>query len=63
MYNLSNYSHKYLDTSGILWQFKRDVTLAGNADEIINNSSNLIGNTLANGTNRKVTNAKNNCSD
>ena len=24
MYNLIEYSHNYSDTSGILWQFKRD---------------------------------------
>ena len=56
MYNLIEYSDNYSDTSGKLWQFKRD--------EIINNAkvtndnnafsfkckSSLIGNTENNGT-------------
>ena len=37
MYNLIEYSDNYSDTSGSLWQFKRDespVTNAGNNDNI-----------------------------
>ena len=37
MYNLTEYSDNYSDTSGILWQFKRDespVTAAGNPDNV-----------------------------
>ena len=37
MYNLTEYSDNYSDTSGSLWQFKRDespVTNAGNAGEV-----------------------------
>ena len=60
MYNLIEFSDNYSDTSGSLWQFKRD--------EIINNANitndnnapsfkykaNLIGNTENNGTKNKV---------
>ena len=59
MYNLIEYSDNYSDTSGILWNFKRN--------EIINNANvtnddnapsfkykaNLIGNTVADGRNKK----------
>ena len=59
MYNLIEYSDNYSDTSGSLWNFKRD--------EIINNTNvtnddnassfkykaNLIGNTVAGGSNKK----------
>ena len=59
MYNLIEYSDNYSDTSGRLWNFKRD--------EIINNANvtnddnapslkykaNFIGNTVANGRNKK----------
>ena len=38
MYNLIEYSDNYSDTSGSLWQFKRDEVPANNADLIINNS-------------------------
>ena len=37
MYNLIEYSNNYSDTSGSLWQFKRDkspVTVAGNPDKV-----------------------------
>ena len=37
MYNLIEYSDKYTDTSGGLWQFKRDEVPANNADLTINN--------------------------
>ena len=59
IYNLIEYSGNYSDTSGSLWDFKRD--------EIVNNANvtnddnapsfkykaNLIGNTVADGANRK----------
>ena len=41
MYNLIEYSHNYSDTSGGLWQFKRDDVPAGNVDLTINNSQSL----------------------
>ena len=42
MYNLIEYSDNYSDTSGRLWQFKRDeppVTEAGNPDDVSTNNS------------------------
>ena len=42
MYNLTEYSDNYSDTSGSLWQFKRDespVTNAGNLDNVSTNNS------------------------
>ena len=57
MYNLTEHSDNYSDTSGGLWQFKRD-EIIGNINLINNNSSsfkcksNLIGNTNADGRNR-----------
>ena len=42
MYNLIEYSDNYSDTSGRLWQFKRDespVTNAGNLDNVSTNNS------------------------
>ena len=59
MYNLIEYSDNYSDTSGSLWQFKRD-EIEGDADLTINNASsfkykaNLIGNTENNGTKNGV---------
>ena len=41
MYNLIEYSDNYSDTSGSLWQFKRDEVPAGNADLTINNSDSF----------------------
>ena len=38
MYNLIEYSDNYSDTSGSLWQFKRD-EIEGNVDLAVNNSS------------------------
>ena len=58
MYNLPEYSDNYSDTSGSLWNFKRD-EIEKEADLTINNASsfkykaNLIGDTVADGTNRK----------
>ena len=59
MYNLLEYSDNYSDTSGSLWNFKRD-EIEEDADLTINNASsfkykaNLIGNTEDNGTKNKV---------
>ena len=58
MYNLIGYSDNYSDISGCLWQFKRD-EIIGNINLKNSNSlsfkykSNLIGNTVADGANRK----------
>ena len=58
MYNLIEYSDNYSDTSGSLWQFKRD-EIERDVDSTADNSSsfkykaNLIGNTVADGANRK----------
>ena len=41
MYNLIEYSNNYSDTSGRLWQFKRDEVPANNADLTINNSQSF----------------------
>ena len=56
MYNLIEYSNNYSDTSGSLWNFKRDEIK--DDDLTIDVSSfkykaNLIGNTVADGANRK----------
>ena len=59
MYNLIEYSDNYSDTSGSLWNFKRD-EIEEDADLTINNASsfkykaNLIGNTENNGTKNGV---------
>ena len=58
MYNLIEYSDNYSDTSGSLWQFKRD-EIEGDVDLTADNSlsfkhkSSFIGNTDADGANRK----------
>ena len=58
IYNLIEYSDNYSDTSGSLWNFKRD-EIIGNINVTNNNSSsfkyksNLIGDTDADGTNKK----------
>ena len=41
IYNLIEYSDNYSDTSGSLWQFKRDEGLANNADLSIDNSQSF----------------------
>ena len=41
MYNLIEYSDNYSDTSGRLWQFKRDEVPADNADLTIDNSESF----------------------
>ena len=59
MYNLIEYSDNYSDTSGSLWQFRRD-EIVNNADVSNDNASsfkykaNLIGNTENNGTKNGV---------
>ena len=59
MYNSIEYSDNYSDTSGSLWQFKRD-EITNNADVSNDNAhsfkykANLIGNTEANGTKNGV---------
>ena len=59
MYNLIEYSDNYSDTSGSLWQFKRN-EITNNADVSNDNApsfkykANLIGNTEANGTKNGV---------
>ena len=68
IYNLIEYSDNYSDTSGSLWQFKRDEQPIDNNGAFINitaeNSSsfkyksNLIGDTVADGANRKKENVK-----
>ena len=62
MYNLIEYSDNYSDTSGSLWQLKRD-EIDDNADVSVNLSSlkyksDLIGNFEADGKDGKVKNAK-----
>ena len=63
MYNLLEYSDNYSDTSGSLWNFKRD-EIGEDANLTIGNASSfeykatLIGNTVADGANRKQENVK-----
>ena len=63
MYNVIEYSDNYFDTSGSLWNFKRD-EIIGNINVTNNNSSsfkyksNLIGSTDADGANRNKGNIK-----
>ena len=58
MYKLIEYGDNYSDTSGSLWQFKKD-EIIGNINLTNSNSSsfkyksNLIGNSVADGANRK----------
>ena len=66
IYNLIQYNDNYSDTSGSLWQFKRDEVPANNADLTINNSQSfkykaaLLGKTAdaVNNTNSSVKDAK-----
>ena len=60
MYNLIEYSDNYSDTSGSLWQFRRD-EIINNADVTNDNNTlsfkykaSIIGNTEDNGTKSKV---------
>ena len=63
MYNLLEHINNYSDTSGSLWNFKRD-EIEGDVDLTIDNASsfkykaNLIGDTVADGANRKKENVK-----
>ena len=65
-YNLIEYSDNYSDTSGSLWQFKRDEVTHKNVDLTINNSQSfkckaaLLGKTgnTVNNTNGSVKDAK-----
>ena len=63
MYNLLEYSDNYSDTSESLWNFRRD-EIEEDAGLAINNASsfkykaNLIGDTVADGANRKKENVK-----
>ena len=41
MYNLIEYSNDYSDTSGSLWQFKRDEVPTNNVDLTINDSQSF----------------------
>ena len=59
MYNLIEYSDNYSDTSGSLWNFKRD-EIINNADVTNNDNApsfkykaNIIGDTVVDGANRK----------
>ena len=59
MHNLIEYSDNYSDTSGSLWNFKRD-EMINNADVTNNDNApsfkykaNLIDDTVADGANRK----------
>ena len=66
MYNLIEYSDNYSDTSGSLWQFKRDEVPAGNVELAVNNfqlfkyKAALVGKTenAVNNTNSSVKDAK-----
>ena len=58
MYNLIEYSDNYSDTSGSLWQFKRDemeggVDLTNNISSSSKYKSSFIGDADADGANRK----------
>ena len=59
IYNLIEYSDNYSDTSGSLWDFKRDETV-NNADVTndhnapsFNYKASIIGNTETNGTKKE----------
>ena len=72
MYNLIEYSDNYSDTSGSLWQFKRDEQPIDNNGASINLTaenfssftykSNFIGDTVSDEANRKKEGFKNSCS-
>ena len=63
MYNLIEYSDNYSDTSGSLWQFKRDeqpinyngafIDITAENSPSFKYKSDLDGNTVADGANRK----------
>ena len=66
MHNLIVYSDNYSDISGSLWNFKRD-EIIGNINVTNNNyssfkyKSNVIGDTDADGANKKKRKCKNSC--
>ena len=70
MYNFIEYSDNYSDTSGSLWQFKRDEVPANNADLSVDNSQSFKYKTAlvekmadaVNNTNSSVKKHKNCCS-
>ena len=65
MYNLIEYSENYQDSSATLYQYKRDEPPDNTANDINANNSksftykaSLLGNTAADGANRKIDNAR-----
>ena len=63
MYNLIECSDNYSDTSGSLWNFKRDeiignINITNNTSSSFKYKSNLLGDTDADGANRKKENVK-----
>ena len=66
MHNLIEYSENYSDTSGSLWQFKRDelnvndiyTALTNNNAPSFNYKASIIGNTVADGANSKKDDGK-----
>ena len=66
MYNLIEYSDNYSDTSGSLWQFKRDELNVNDVNTVFNNDNapsfnykaSIIGNTVADGDNSKKNGVK-----
>ena len=63
MYYLIEYSDNYSDTSGCLWNFKREeiirnINVTNNNSSSFKYKSNLIGNTDEDGANRKKENVK-----
>ena len=59
MYNLIEYSDNYSDTSGSLWQFKRDKLNVNDVNTVLTNDNapsfkykaSIIGNTVSDGEN------------
>ena len=63
MYNLIEYSDNHSDTSGSSWNFKRDeiignINITNNTSSLFKYKSNLIGDTDADGANRRKENVK-----
>ena len=63
MYNLIEYSDNYSDNSGSLWNFKRyeiigDINVTNNTSSSFKYKSSLIGDTDADGANRKKEHVK-----
>ena len=58
LYNLIEYTYNSSDTSGSLWNFRRDeiignINLTNNNSSSFKSKSNLIGDTVADGANKK----------